>query len=64
MRDIIGKKWWFFIFSALIIVQGVVSLFKFGIRPAIDFTGGTLLEVKISESKAIPQKEDLKKIAD
>jgi preprotein translocase subunit SecF len=64
MRDIIGKKWWFFIFSALIIVPGVVSLFKFGIRPAIDFTGGTLLEVKISESKAIPQKEDLKKIAD
>lgn len=64
MTDIIGKKKWFFIFSALVIIPGVISLVRFGIRPAIDFTGGTLLEVKISESKGIPQKDDLKKIAE
>jgi len=35
----------YFLISALVIVPGLVSLFLFGLRPSIDFTGGTLWEV-------------------
>ncbi|MBM3282669.1 protein translocase subunit SecF [Candidatus Gottesmanbacteria bacterium] len=55
MFDIIGKKWFYFIFSGLIIMPGIISLFLWGIRPAIDFTGGTLLELEI---KGVPKQSD------
>lgn len=38
-------------FSALILVPGIIALFLFGLKPSIDFTGGAILEVKISEDK-------------
>lgn len=40
------KKWWYFIFSAVIILPGVISLALYGLRLSVDFTGGTLLEYK------------------
>lgn len=46
-------KWLFFLLSALVLVPGIVSLVTFGLRPAIDFTGGSLLELK-SESSLNP----------
>lgn len=39
-------KWLYFGISLLILVPGVFSLVKYGLRLSIDFTGGTLLEVK------------------
>jgi len=42
-------RWVFFLISALVIVPGLVSIALFGLRPAIDFTGGTLLEVRLSD---------------
>ncbi len=59
MLDIIGKKWFYFLISALIIIPGLVSLFLFGLRFSIDFTGGTLWEFKVNsgsnkETKANP----------
>ena len=44
MIDIVGKKLWYFSFSALIIIPGIISLFFWGLNLGIDFTGGTLLE--------------------
>lgn len=41
--------WVYFIISAAVIVPGVISLGMFGLRPAVDFTGGTLLELRYSE---------------
>lgn len=43
--NVIGKRYWYFLLSAIIIVPGVVSLLLFGLRPGIDFVGGTLLTV-------------------
>lgn len=40
----------YFILSALVIVPGIVSLVRFGLRPAIDFSGGTLLELRFNKS--------------
>jgi len=46
-------KWLYFILSAFVIIPGIVSLVTFGLRPGIDFTGGSLLELK-SESGLNP----------
>lgn len=39
-------KWLYFLISALVIIPGVYSLIRWRLKPSIDFTGGTLLEVK------------------
>ncbi len=44
-------KWLYFLISAVFLVPGIISLVIFGLRPSIDFTGGTLLEYKISFKK-------------
>lgn len=42
----------YFIISALVIIPGVISLARYGLKPSIDFTGGSLLELKVlSEEK-------------
>lgn len=41
MLNIIGKKNWYFAFSLLIIIPGLISLFLWGLNLSIDFTGGT-----------------------
>lgn len=72
--NIIGKKYWYFLFSGLVIIPGVISLFLFGLRLSIDFTGGTLLELKVKSStsaeatadkeKLKVEKEEIKRIVD
>lgn len=43
-------KWFYFLISAVVIVPGVFSLLKWGLRPSIDFTGGTLLELQFNNA--------------
>jgi len=43
--DIIGKKKIFFIFSILIMLPGIISLFIFGLNLSIDFTGGSRMKI-------------------
>lgn len=45
----ITHKKTYFILSAIIVVIALVSLVLFGLRPSIDFTGGTLLEVSSTQ---------------
>ncbi|NUQ84449.1 MAG: protein translocase subunit SecF [Anaerolineales bacterium] len=44
--NILGKRYFFFGLSLLIIIPGLVILFAGGVPLSIDFTGGSLLEVK------------------
>lgn len=44
--------WLYFVISALVLVPGVYSLLRFGLKPSIDFTGGTLVEMRFA--KAVP----------
>ena len=47
--DIIGKRYWFFLLSAIIILPGLISLFiQPGLKLAVDFTGGTLWEMEFA----------------
>lgn len=50
MTNLMGKKWWFFGFSLIIIIPGIISLFLYGLRLGVDFTGGTLLEYKFEKT--------------
>ncbi len=36
----------YFIFSIILIIGSLTSLFVFGLKPGIDFTGGTILEIE------------------
>lgn len=42
--------WVYFVISAFVIVPGLISLIFFGLRPAVDFTGGTLLELRFASA--------------
>jgi len=47
-------KWLYFLISALVIIPGIYSLLKFGLKPSIDFTGGSILELRFQNSQISP----------
>ena len=57
MLDIVGKRGWYFLFSALIIIPGIISMvlppgwstLNSGLRPGIDFTSGSVFNVTFEE---------------
>jgi SecD/SecF fusion protein len=63
--NIVGKRGWYFLFSALILVPGLISLImppgwaslEPGLAPGIDFTGGSVLNITferpVSESQVL-----------
>ena len=46
----IEKRKWFYIFSSVLIIAGIVSMFMQGFNWSIDFTGGSLLRYKMDSS--------------
>ena len=56
MIDIVGKRGWYFLISALIILPGLISLivppgwasWESGLNPGIDFTSGSVLQVSFA----------------
>ncbi len=54
---IVERKWWYFLLSALLIVPGVFFLAIGGLKPGIEFKGGTLLELTFVTR---PTDDDLK----
>jgi preprotein translocase subunit SecF len=45
----VERKWWYFLLSALLIVPGVFFLAIGGLRPGIEFKGGSLLDITFTE---------------
>ncbi len=61
MFDIVGKRYWFFGLSLLIIIPGLIALLAYAVPNqatwlAIDFTGGSVLELQFSGT---PPPEDV-----
>jgi preprotein translocase subunit SecF len=52
--NILGKRYWFFGLSLLIIIPGLIILFAGGLPLSIDFKGGSLLEVMFANAKPAP----------
>jgi len=50
MFDIIGKRFWFFLISGVVILIGVISLATFGLPSGIEFSSGSMLTVEFEES--------------
>lgn len=58
MIDLLGKRYIFFIISLLVIIPGMILLAIYGLPLAIDFTGGSLLEVSFGSGNP-PQPADV-----
>lgn len=50
MIDFVGKRYWYFLLSAVIIVPGLVFLIMFGLQTGSDFKGGTDITLNFSPS--------------
>jgi len=59
--NILGKRYWFFALSFLIIVPGLILLAINGMPLSIDFKGGSLMDLKFS-SGVVPSTEQIKAI--
>ena len=46
--NLIGKRYFFFLFSALIIIPGLIIIAVWGLPFSVDFKGGSLLEAKFA----------------
>jgi len=61
MFDIVGKRYRYFLISALVLIPGVVFLALFGLPLSIDFTSGSLLEFAFEGGRR-PQPGEVKEL--
>jgi preprotein translocase subunit SecF len=61
MLNIVGRRYWFFAISLIIIIPGLVALALWGLPLAIDFTGGSMLEIRFN-SGSPPTPENVVKL--
>ena len=61
MFDIIGKKKWFFAFSLLVTIPGLIFILltpfsggKAGLKFSIDYTGGTVWSIRFADANVTP----------
>jgi preprotein translocase subunit SecF len=57
MYDIVGKRKLWFAISAFLTLPGLLFIFLGGLRPSIDFTGGTEWEVRYAEQPTAAEVE-------
>src|SRR6186997_2634369 len=58
MYDIVGKRNWFFAISAVLTIPGLLFIILGGLKPSIDFTGGTEWEVRYAEEPTAAEMTD------
>ena len=58
MIDILGKRYYYFLFSLLIIIPGLIVLAVNGLPLAVDFKGGSLMEVQFTTAE-LPATEEI-----
>ena len=55
MIDLIGKRYWFFLVSAIVLIPGIISLAVFGLRPGVDFSSGTAMTLHFEKEVELSQ---------
>jgi preprotein translocase subunit SecF len=58
MYDIVGKRRWYFLFSALLTVPGLIFILLGGLKPSVDFTGGTVWQVQYASGPSAAEVKD------
>ena len=59
MIRFVERKWIYFAISALTIVPGVIFLLLGGLRPGIEFRGGTLIDVRFDAAPSVAEVREL-----
>lgn len=54
---IVKNRNYFFIFSGILVVASLLSLYFWGLKPGIDFTGGSFLEIKLNNQNQVNAQE-------
>ena len=49
MFDFVAHKRWYFLLSAFLTIPGLIFILLGGLKPSVDFTGGTVWEVKYAD---------------
>lgn len=49
--------WLYFLISGIVLLSGTYSLVRYGLKPSIDFSGGTLLEFRTDKAISVTQIE-------
>jgi preprotein translocase subunit SecF len=62
MIDIIGKRFWYFSISGILILAGIIALAVFGLQPAIEFKSGS--EVTIMFDEPVDKQQVTQALAD
>jgi preprotein translocase subunit SecF len=55
MFDFVGKRYWFFLFSAILIAAGIIFLSLGGLKLGIEFQGGSSLRLHFDEEVDVDQ---------
>jgi preprotein translocase subunit SecF len=55
MIDFVGKKHWFFLISAILIISGIISLAVFGLKWGVDFSSGTAITLQFEKEVELGQ---------
>jgi preprotein translocase subunit SecF len=55
MIDFVGKKHWFFLISAILIISGIISLAVFGLKWGVDFSSGTAITLRFEKEVELGQ---------
>jgi preprotein translocase subunit SecF len=55
MIDFVGKRRWFFLISAVLIVIGIISLAVFGLKWGVDFSSGTAITLRFGNAIELSQ---------
>lgn len=55
MIDLVGKRNWFFLISAIVIIPGIISLAVFGLKPGVDFSSGTAMTLHFDKAVELSQ---------
>ena len=50
MTDIVGKRFWFFMASGIVILFCIISLANFGLKPGIELSSGSMLTVNFEQT--------------
>jgi preprotein translocase subunit SecF len=62
MFDIIGKRFWYFLISGVVILTGIIALFVFGLKPGIEFRSGS--EVTVIFDQEVDKEQVVQTLAD
>lgn len=60
MKNIIGKKYIFLSISGLLVLASLFSIYYFGLKPGIDFSGGVAWQVQFNDQK--PERGQIEEI--